>query len=271
MCGCSVLGGLSDKKNNEKDIKQPVKTENTKPENAFDVNKVINGEWIIETVGETRIVRDEDVPYIFFDLAESSFYASNGCNILNGVFSLDGDRLTFLNIMTTMKYCADTPFDAEINAVIADGRTVVVRCDRVAAEGVMTFEDQHGRQLMTLRRHAMAFLNGHWRVVEINGEKVDNDDMTVFIDLGELRIHGNTGCNYFNGSIRIEPGLTNGISFSNMGVTRRMCQNADLERRMLVALEECTTAVSTGDNTAVLTGTGGKSSLKLVRIENTDE
>lgn len=248
-----------------------VKTEKVKVNSAYDVDKIINGEWTIETVGTTHIVRDEDVPYIFFDVAESSFYASNGCNILNGVFTLADDRLTFLNILTTMKYCADTPFDAEINTVIADGRTVVVRCDRVATEGLMVLEDEHGRQLMTLRRHTMEFLNGSWRVIEINGEKVDNDDMTVFIDLAELRIHGNTGCNFFNGNIRIEPGLTNGISFSSMGVTRRMCENADLERRMLVALEECTTAVSSGDNKAILTTNGGKSSLKLVRIEDSDK
>lgn len=270
FCGCSAFSSFT-----EKGKKQPeTKTEKVveaSPKTVVDLSKVLNGEWTIESVGSTRIERDEDMPYIYFDVPELSFYASNGCNILNGVFVLDGDRVTFSNILTTMRYCADVQFDTEINAVIADGRTVKLRYDRIASDGVIVVEDGNGRQLMMLRHHAMAFLNGNWQVVEINGQPVDNDEMTIYIDIPEGVIHGNTGCNYFNGQIRIEPGQTNAISFSRMGVTQRMCHNADAERLMLVALEECAMAIDGGDGTALLSDHSGRSNIKIKKIANVEE
>ncbi len=84
---------------------------------------------------------------------------------------------------------------------------------------------------MTLRRHNMEFLNGNWRVTAIDGQPIDDEEANVFIDIAELKIHGNTGCNYFNGAIYIDPARTNAIDFSDMGVTRMACHKAEQEHR----------------------------------------
>ncbi len=121
--------------------------------------------------------------------------------------------------------------------------------------------------MMTLRRHNMEFLNGNWRVTAIDGRAIDDEEANIFIDIAELKVHGNTGCNYFNGDLYIDPQRSNAIDFSDMGVTRMACPKGDQERQMLVALEETKTAIA-GDreDTVLLLDKAGKAVLTLKRI-----
>lgn len=236
-----------------------------------DITGVLDGEWTIRTVGSTQITAEENAPYIYFVMAQDAFYASNGCNILNGVFTVsDGYRITFHNVLSTMKYCKDTPYDTEINVVLADENTVSAKVQNVAGETYMYLSDNTGRQLMVLRRHALDFLNGKWRVADIDGREYDNDEMNIFFDINERKIHGNTGCNYFNGNIFIDPNEAGSISLSGMGVTSRACPDSEPERKMLVALEQATTVVRINDDTVMLTAKEGNgSTIKLVRTKPT--
>lgn len=229
--------------------------------------EMLNGEWMIKAVGSTAINVEENYPYIHFVSADNAFYASNGCNVLNGVFTVaDGNKMTFHNVLSTMKYCPDTPFEQKINAVLADENTVSLRYESIAGEGYLYLNNARGQRVMTLRKPGMDFLNGNWRVVEINNEDIDNPEMTIFFDIEERRVHGNTGCNYFNGEIFLDPVNANSLSLSKMGVTRRMCPNADDERKLLVALEDIAIAISGDDSTALLTDASGHTAVKLVRI-----
>lgn len=241
-----------------------------KEEPSIDITPILEGEWTIKSVGITDIVREENVPYITFVNADNAFYANNGCNVLNGVFTIEnGDKITFHNVLSTMKYCPDTPFDTQINEVLADANTVKVDVDRLGGETYLYLNNSLGHRVMTLRRHSLSFLNGNWRVTEINGEKFDDDEMTIFFDIAEKKIHGNTGCNFFNGDIYIDPVVPNAINFSAMGVTRRACPKGDQERKLLVALEETTVGLDGKDGKALLTDTRGQSVVKLVKISDT--
>lgn len=202
----------------------------------------LNGEWVIVEAGKYKISRDEDMPYVNFSEADGKFYANNGCNVVNGNFLYEGaDRMAFSNVITSMAYCPDVKFDDAISAVLADGKVVTAK---VAAQGNETYlylTDAAGAKLMTLRKHNLEVLNGQWRFTTLEGKKVEVEGVDIFFDIPELTVHGNTGCNSFNGGIIIDPQKANSISFSQMGVTMRMCENADTERKMLVALEETST------------------------------
>ena len=230
-----------------------------------DILATMGGEWTITVAGTTRIQRDEDMPYLCFVPDEHRFYGSNGCNVLNGDYAVSGDRLTFSNVLTTMQYCPGNDFDQKINAVVRDGSTVRVVINKLAGESILTMNDQQGRMLLTLRRHNMGFLNGYWLVTSIYGKSVDDEEANIFFDINELKIHGNTGCNYFNGNIYIDPSVSNQISFSGMGVTRMACPKSDQERNMLVALEETATAIQGNNDMAILMDGNGRQLLTLKR------
>lgn len=229
------------------------------------LREMLAGEWLIVKAGTEDIAEEEDMPYINFDPAENRYYAYNGCNYLNGAIILDERHVTFANSISTMRYCADKGYDVAILTALNDNKPMRITFRQ--SDGA-SFIDLYGGSKdtsLTLRRHNMEFLNGHWRVTEINGNapEVAAD---IFFDIAELKIHGNTGCNYFNGVIYIDPSHGNAIDFSQMGVTRMACPNTQQETAMLVALEQTVTATRLSSSTTQLADRNGKVLIKLQRI-----
>lgn len=203
-----------------------------------------------------------------FQPSTGRFFASDGCNIVNGDYVLRSDGvMVFSNTLSTMKYCADVPYADAIGAALNGQERLTAESYRLGQDTYLYLKNAAGKTVLTLRRHNMEFLNGNWLVTSINGKQIDDEECNIFIDIAELKTHGNTGCNYFNGDIYIDPGATNAIDFSNMGVTKMACPKTAQETAMLVALEEATTAIAgKNDNTVLLLDRNGKQVMTLKRI-----
>ncbi|MDE6300884.1 MAG: META domain-containing protein [Muribaculaceae bacterium] len=229
----------------------------------------LGGEWQIVLVGTNEIDRDEDMPYIVFDPSASSFYANNGCNTLNGMYTLDGkDDITFHNVLSTMRLCPDTTFDNEINVIISDNATTHLRMSDVGKETFIDFLTEGGKTLMRMRRGNLDFLNGNWDVVSIAGISEMQVPADIFFDLGELKLHGNTGCNYINGNIYLDHRRSNAVDFSNMITTRMACPYNDQQTAMLVALEQTESAISDGADRVMFLDANGRNVMTLKRAAN---
>lgn len=229
----------------------------------------IDGEWIIDRVGSNTITREEDYPYIHFVPEEDAFYASNGCNVLNGVYTItDRNTINFLNVISTLRMCPDMNFTTEINQVLSSEKPVKAVIKRDNGIDYLYLDSMEGKNLMRLHKPGLDFLNGNWKVSEINGEKVNDngDEMTIFFDIAERKVHGNTGCNNFNGNIYIDPVNSQRLSLSDMAVTMRMCPNLDAQRKFLVALEVATSVKKDGKHTVILKDAKGREVLKLVAV-----
>ena len=230
-----------------------------------EIAREIAGEWVIISVSDTAIDRDEDMPYIIFEPSSGMFYAYNGCNNLSGSFTLtDKDQLILGPGPSTMKYCADVKFDHQINVVLG---TEGIRL-KISHNGPETFLDvcHNNQSIMRLRRGDLSFLNGNWAVEAINGLDQLEVEATLFIDIDQHRIHGNTGCNYFNGDIYLDHRIGNAVDFSNLGITRMACPHAAQESAMLVALEQAYTAMPQGHDRVVILDDQGIAQLTLSRL-----
>ena len=251
-------------------VEQPVEapeSQLTAPADLPDteIAREIAGEWLIISVGDTTIDRDEDMPYIIFEPSSGMFYAYNGCNNLSGSFSLsDNDQLILGPGPSTMKYCADVEFDHQINVVFGTEDIHL----KISHNGPETFLDvcNNNHSLMRLRRGDLSFLNGNWAVEAINGLDQLEVEATIFIDIDQLRIHGNTGCNYFNGAIYLDHRVGNAVDFSNLGVTRMACPHAAQETAMLLALEQAYTAAPQGKDNVVILDDQGIALITLRRL-----
>ena len=221
----------------------------------------LDGRWTIIQVGSTTIDRDDDMPYLIFEPATARFYGNNGCNTLNGAYSLDAnDFITFHSVLSTMRYCPETQFDSEINSIVADGRSTRLRVEEIGQESFVDFLDAGGNVAMRLRRGNMRFLNGQWDIEKVAG--IDNVEpgANIFIDIEEHKIHANTGCNIVNGDIYLDHRLSNAVDFSNLTSTRMACPPPfdKFQTAMLVALEETATAISDGADRVMLLGHNGQ-------------
>lgn len=240
----------------------PVK--NTLSETA----RLLGGNWTIIKVGETNIDRDEDMPYIFFEPKEGIFYANNGCNTLNGSFTLDTNKITFHNVITTLRLCAEVTFDHEINAVVNNEIASVLKFNEEGAETFLNLTSPSGKALMTLRRGNLEFLNGQWDIVAVAGLETLRTPATIFFDLTDLKLHGNTGCNFINGEIYLDHRVPNAVDFSQIITTLRACQYPEQQTAILVALEETASAVSEDADTVILLDANGMEMMRLKKAVN---
>lgn len=240
---------------------------NTKPTKE----QLLGGQWTVISVGEVTIPADDEMPYAHFS-DDGRFYASDGCNIINGDYVIKSNgEIVFSNTLSTMKYCPENNYSALIGSMYSGSSPFTVDCKKIGQETYLYFKNARGNVVMTLRRHNMEFLNGNWQVTAINGKKIEDEEANIFIDIAELKVHGNTGCNFFNGSLYIDPSKSNAIDFSGIVSTRMACPKMQQEQAFLLALEETDAAIAgkNGD-TVLLMDSKGKEVLTLKKIASKD-
>lgn len=226
----------------------------------------IGGDWTVYSV-RGNLVTGEERPYVTFDLPAKRFYGSNGCNIVNGDIKADAKgELLLENIISTMRMCQDAPFEYLINLALSDVKSYAAR-----QEGPVTFLDLKGTDgvtVMVLRRHNMDFLNGAWKITLLNGTPLDKEEKeaTMTINIPDLKIHGTTGCNIFNGTLFIDPDKIDSMQFLNIATTRMGCPPASRETEFLLGLESVETARSLGNDTIGMYDPEGKEIFQMTKI-----
>lgn len=227
---------------------------------------LLNGEWIIWEVRGENIKGDER-PYINFSVSEGRFYGSNGCNIINGDFRIEKDKHIILeNLLSTQRYCPEAQHEVAINSALGEVSTYMI--ERKGNEYYLGFVSKDNTRLLTLRKHNMDYLNGAWRIVSVNGKKCDDESVQLMIDIPELRIHGNTGCNILNGTLYIDPDKEDAIQFQQIVTTRMACEDIQRETAFLIALEEVDVCHKGKDNTAIMYDKDGNVVLILKKIDD---
>lgn len=231
--------------------------------NLEGVSRIVGGSWTITQVGDKEIDRDEDMPYIVFVPSEERFYANNGCNTLNGGYKVEGNKISFFNILTTLRLCPDVDFDHEINTIIAENADEMIKVSEGERETFLDFVTPSGKILMRLRRGSLEFLNGQWNITAVAGLETLNVPATVFFDLNDMKLHGNSGCNFFNGDIYLDHRMANAVDFSNIITTLRACEYPRQQTAILVGLEEATSVISDGSDKATLLDSNGTILMEL--------
>lgn len=275
LCGCSTINNLATKvglgkQDSRKDLSATEKYTSVK---QAPIGDNIAGEWKVISVGKEKIEADEDRPYINFDVMSGRIYAYNGCNYLNGAYTLSKKNvLTFGGVISTMKYCQGPDYQYTLNRAVSDTTALNARIEKAAQDAILILEGDGGNILITLRRHNMSFMNGNWQIESVGALTIDDADATIFFDVPELKLHGNTGCNFFNGTIYVDPSMSNAIDFSRLGLTRMACPKPEQESAIILALEQTATAIPSDDGAkALLLDKNGKELMTLKRIPVEEE
>ncbi|MDD2961248.1 MAG: META domain-containing protein [Muribaculaceae bacterium] len=199
-------------------------------------DKHIAGEWTIISVFGKKI-NMEEMPFLNFDISTNKMYGNNGCNVINGYFKTGKNKeLEFDQVITSLMACPDVKVETSIMKAINETRSYSYS----TIKGIihLNFLDHRGAAILTLKRHNLDGLNGSWTVKEIDGKRMESDKVRLVIDIQELRIHGNSGCNIINGVIVLDPKKNSAIQFSQIASTRMACPDMKIETALLVALEE---------------------------------
>lgn len=267
----TVAGCNSSKQVAEATQAGTVKTETLKQTEGA-ISHVLYGEWTAFDVNGTAVVGD-DRPYVIFDKSEDNpflvrCYANNGCNTLNGTLAVTpgGNMKPTSDFASTMRACADAPYELGFN--LALNYVTGYKLEQVGSEYLLYLTDDSGKNLMILRKADAGFMSGAWKVTSIEGKQISADnELEMVVDIPELRVHGNAGCNVFNGALFIDPAKQNSLQFKDLTTTRMTCPDIALEQQFLLALEEVETVVPGKNNTAILKDKSGKVLVTLTKLD----
>ncbi|MDR0428232.1 MAG: META domain-containing protein [Dysgonamonadaceae bacterium] len=133
-----------------------------------------------------------------------------------------------------------------------------------AGEGFLTLLDKEGNEIVgdlasnyVLGKVNKELVEKYWKLTELMGQPINRNSqgkeafMTLQVDGN--RIHGNFGCNSFNGTYEVKAG--NCISFSRMASTMMMCPNMTVEQQFGEALQQADN-YSLNADTLILNKTG---------------
>lgn len=83
-------------------------------------------------------------------------------------------------------------------------------------------------------------LTGEWNVTQIENDSISQTEKTPMIGFNDEKrlIYGFTGCNRLTGSFDPHSFSQGKAIFSNLGMTRMMCQDAIYERALYDALKK---------------------------------
>lgn len=278
MISCSIF----QKKSSAPDVTVEVKKESVLPTDREDIvppvsavyssteisKGIVKGDWAIESVnGEPTV--GQKAPFLKFVPAEGKVYGNNGCNVINADYKYNPEDSTiqFSYLASTMILCHKEGLtDIAINRALDETRFYSWRW--TDDNYYLTFYNEAHEPVMGLMHQNFQFLNGTWSVKEISGEPVDVPKMKLVIDVEEGKIHGNTGCNVFNGSLEINMESANSISFQAIGKTLMMCPNENYEIQLMVALEEAMRAKPLKGERVEFLNDEGKSVLLLERTSD---
>ena len=191
---------------------------------------MLNGEWLFTKALDKEVVGDEPAR-IIFDTGSHRVYGNNGCNTFNGTLVIDNNcAMSFVNCMCTTMACRPEVTDNNVMQAINDTRHYnLIEKNHNAI--VIELLNSNYQRVALISRQMRELLNGMWEVVEVDGKKVRIEEKpTMIIDIESHKLSGNSGCNIMNGEIEFDTTtLNNGIRFSNVASTRRMCQPEAME------------------------------------------
>lgn len=235
------------------------------------IQQVLYGQWIAADVNNVPVAGDNR-PYIVFDKSTTNpfilkCYAYDGCNTLNGSLAVTpgGQMSRTSDFMSTLRMCPDAPYETGFSLAINTVSRYAI--EKAGRDYLLYFKDSAGKTTMVLRKSDLGYVNGAWRVAKINNTVVPEDaGIRVVIDVPELKIHGNAGCNTLNGSIYIDPDKQNSMQFRNIATTRMTCPQIELEQKFLAALSQAATVAQGIDSSVIFKNASGNTVLILYKL-----
>lgn len=236
------------------------------PGDSAKVMNSLGGEWLFMTVAGKTVEADDERPMLVVEESTGRFYATNGCNVFNGDVILPAPgKLRFDNVLASLNLCDEQPWTSAITALWDKVAAMAMKQTQTAS--LLELKNADGVTIATLKRHSLDAVNGLWEVISINGKKIESERPSIVIDIPERSIHGKTGCNIFNGTIFLDPTKKNSLQFQDMNVTKMSCPNEDVERALLVGLENVEQVTLNADGTVSLTDNAGKRQMVLKQLE----
>jgi len=183
-------------------------------------------QWrLVELNGEAVAAEiNGKMPFLTFDEKSGRYSASGGCNGLGGEYTLQKkNRISFARGMSTMMACEDMRIENGFRTLFDEVDTYTINGD--------TLHLSKGKSGAALAKFVSVLnqsdkLAGTWELDYILDPEIDFEELyanrkpTITFDVAEKKVNGNSSCNNFSGTVKING---NALSFGPLMSTKMAC------------------------------------------------
>ncbi|MFN3608336.1 MAG: META domain-containing protein [Hyphomonas sp.] len=209
-----------------------------------DMPRVTGNDYRVTAIGGQPVNGSRPVTLNFAE--DGRVNGFGGCNSFGGGFGETGGKITFGDLISTMRGCFDTNAGAQESALHAALRGSVTVTP--GPEGKVLLNGTNGTQIELTPAGLKPLAGTSWLVDAMGGTAVVSGSEPELTFTEDGKINGTTGCNRFFGSYT-QSGAA--IAFSGVGMTKMACMaNGVMEQ------ESAFGAILSGNTQAKIDGLG---------------
>lgn len=224
-----------------------------------------SGSWTLATLNENPINRMVAVPTLEIDVEAMRIFGNAGCNTYNGPLeALNSNEFKVSDkIVSTMMACNNENIESEYLQTLATATKYDMK------NGMLKLYNKSGKNVLSFIKNtnvANQRLHDIWMTATIDGNPINRMVKTprLEINLTEMKIFGNDGCNEYNGTIeQVSP---TALTFGKIASTRMMCENMDVTNRFNAALSKVSSYKLDGLKLHLM-DSNGKEVLSLIKTD----
>lgn len=187
----------------------------------------IKGKWRLNTLNNNPINRSNVLPEIEILPNKMLISGNGGCNNYTGkINKLSNNIINLGYIASTKKACLNKNIEQDYFNVLSKVKTFKVTDDN------LVFFDENGNKIASYLKITPKVANQKihdiWIATKIMGNPINRMSETprLEVNLTEMTVYGNDGCNNFNGVIK-EVSDTE-IILGNIAITKKMCRKMEV-------------------------------------------
>lgn len=95
-------------------------------------NDLVTNKWILTTMNNNAIGELETPVSLEFDTAKKGVHGNSGCNLFNGNYVIEGNKITFDNMASTRMYCYETQeIEDEFLSIISNPSELMIKNEQL--------------------------------------------------------------------------------------------------------------------------------------------
>jgi len=197
-------------------------------EKTIDNRNLLNGDWILAKLNDAPINKSIVLPTLKINLGQKRISGSSGCNSYSGyIEKLSTNKLKLGNIISTEMACiSNNNIEHELYGAFGKIDSFVIN------NGNLTFYSADGKKLLMFIKKSEKEVNKNlhdiWNAISINGNPINRMSPIprLEINLTEMKVYGNDGCNNYSGIIKTA--TDSKLIFGALASTKKMCANMDI-------------------------------------------
>ncbi|WP_321516273.1 META domain-containing protein [Marinifilum fragile] len=202
-----------------------------------DIRTELNGEWTLIKLNDAPLNRMVAIPTMTINLSNNLVSANGGCNNFRGrIQSLTSSKISLGAVAGTKRACIKKNIEPEFIKALNSIATYQIKGE------TLIFYNENGNKILDFIRgqgnKPNSRLHDIWITTRINQNPINRMSPVprLEINLSEMKIMGNDGCNDFTGEI--EEVSTKQLKIVNIASTNKMCRNMETAQSFNKALNQ---------------------------------